>query len=628
MAVKVSLCTHLPLTWKTPAIHVHKQSQLKLLSLFSCVAGWSTMEFTDLAHGKVEVIHLTALLGHFSNLKKIVYLIIAIRVALRHCEQSAESVSTSVSSCIGRKPTVNKVWCEGVNDRTCTAMTDSSLDSSHYETECQRLARSDARDGIREFSYNERMNDLLNENMKKYTAMSDKEVDESAHHLVVMDCFKLPDNRGDAIIPGTKHYRSDGTEPDTDHGANGVDSIIAGVTASRLLTGDSAPHSSRILELDQVGQIVGIIAKFAEVSNVLLGVVTKEDDVALFSVIFCDIFGILCAVGVLEAGSDCTGDILQINKLAFAELELVGAAADKLGVYVVFVLIDAEVASADALVPLLASLTGRNALEIAGVEGSETNLGDHVVVAFVGFNIDGDVDDIKVRVTCFLLCFLCGPRFAFVLSCIDGSIHITSKVRDMLWPSLIVSKTTEVRSAAAKTIEESVIAVLEREDKSAFRVVRHANRKARRYEDDGSFGLEVRETKAIEQNLQIPIAFPEFAAGKELDRDRLALRSLHVFVREFGDSVDGYELHAHGSSLTEIVRCAVSRGRSVGRCAQQCAACGRELARFVKCDLEVKAEVQRLHQLYALHNQQSNITILYKSSLVTKLLDGQLLESI
>ncbi|KAG9833851.1 hypothetical protein KCU98_g11798, partial [Aureobasidium melanogenum] len=56
------------------------------------------------------------------------------------------------------------------------------------------------------------MNDLLIENMKKYTDMSDEEVDEFAYYLVATDYLKLPDHRGGAIIPGTKHYRSDGAE--------------------------------------------------------------------------------------------------------------------------------------------------------------------------------------------------------------------------------------------------------------------------------------------------------------------------------------------------------------------------------------------------------------------------------
>jgi hypothetical protein len=42
--------------------------------------------------------------------------------------------------------------------------------------------------------------------------MSDTEVDKFAYYMVALDYFKLPDHCGGAIIPGTKHYRSDSTE--------------------------------------------------------------------------------------------------------------------------------------------------------------------------------------------------------------------------------------------------------------------------------------------------------------------------------------------------------------------------------------------------------------------------------
>lgn len=58
------------------------------------------MEVTDLAHGVVRVIHLMGILEHFFALKQIVYFILAIRVTLRNWEEPAESLSTSISSCI------------------------------------------------------------------------------------------------------------------------------------------------------------------------------------------------------------------------------------------------------------------------------------------------------------------------------------------------------------------------------------------------------------------------------------------------------------------------------------------------------------------------------------------------
>ncbi|KAH0364785.1 hypothetical protein KCU65_g6543, partial [Aureobasidium melanogenum] len=88
-------------------------------------------------------------------------------------------------------------------------MTDSPVDPAHGQVEGgQRLPRNDTRN----VPYNQRMNDLMIGNMKKYTDMSVEEVDEFAYFLVAMDYFRLPDHRGGAIIPGSKHYRMDGTE--------------------------------------------------------------------------------------------------------------------------------------------------------------------------------------------------------------------------------------------------------------------------------------------------------------------------------------------------------------------------------------------------------------------------------
>lgn len=60
--------------------------------------------------------------------------------------------------------------------------------------------------------YNLKINERLMANLKKYTDMSDTEVDEFAYFMVALDYFKLPDHRGGAIDPGNKHYRADGTE--------------------------------------------------------------------------------------------------------------------------------------------------------------------------------------------------------------------------------------------------------------------------------------------------------------------------------------------------------------------------------------------------------------------------------
>ena len=60
--------------------------------------------------------------------------------------------------------------------------------------------------------HNLKTNERFMANLKKYTDMSDTEVDEFAYSMVALDYFKLPDHSGGAIVPGNKHYRADGTE--------------------------------------------------------------------------------------------------------------------------------------------------------------------------------------------------------------------------------------------------------------------------------------------------------------------------------------------------------------------------------------------------------------------------------
>jgi len=61
-------------------------------------------------------------------------------------------------------------------------------------------------------NYNGNMNKMILDRLKEHTDMSDSQVDEFAYYIVAADYFKLPDHRGGAIEPGTKHYRADGTE--------------------------------------------------------------------------------------------------------------------------------------------------------------------------------------------------------------------------------------------------------------------------------------------------------------------------------------------------------------------------------------------------------------------------------
>ncbi|THX51519.1 hypothetical protein D6D06_07325 [Aureobasidium pullulans] len=64
----------------------------------------------------------------------------------------------------------------------------------------------------RQATFHLKRNTHLLDNMKKYTDMSDAEVDEFGYFMVAADYFKLPDHRGGAIDPGTHHYRMNGKE--------------------------------------------------------------------------------------------------------------------------------------------------------------------------------------------------------------------------------------------------------------------------------------------------------------------------------------------------------------------------------------------------------------------------------
>jgi hypothetical protein len=80
-------------------------------------------------------------------------------------------------------------------------------------------------------SSNLKINERLIANLKKYTDLSDTEVDEYAYFMVASDYFKLPDHRGGAVMPGNKHYRPDGTEftiadVSYKHVLQGVESLI------------------------------------------------------------------------------------------------------------------------------------------------------------------------------------------------------------------------------------------------------------------------------------------------------------------------------------------------------------------------------------------------------------------
>ena len=64
---------------------------------------------------------------------------------------------------------------------------------------------------------------------------------------------------------------------------------------------------------------------------------------------------------------------------------------------VVCVFLDAEVTSANQAVPIFAVDTSGLAFQIARIEGSDTNLRDGAMVAFVGLYVHSDEDNIALR---------------------------------------------------------------------------------------------------------------------------------------------------------------------------------------------------------------------------------------
>ena len=98
----------------------------------------------------------------------------------------------------------------------------------------------------------------------------------------------------------------------------------------------------------------------------------------------------------MEAAGKPAGHFLKTCPFAGAELELVRAASDEIAVDVAFVLVHAEVASADELLPVLTVHAWSCALQISGVECAHADFGDDVLGPFVGFNVDRDDDNIRL----------------------------------------------------------------------------------------------------------------------------------------------------------------------------------------------------------------------------------------
>ena len=99
---------------------------------------------------------------------------------------------------------------------------------------------------------------------------------------------------------------------------------------------------------------------------------------------------------MVKAAGEFLGDEVFADEFAFAEIEVVWTALDEFVVDVAFVLGNAEVAGADALLPVRADLVGCFAMEISRVEGGYANFCDLARGALVCFYVDGDEDDVEV----------------------------------------------------------------------------------------------------------------------------------------------------------------------------------------------------------------------------------------
>lgn len=86
--------------------------------------------------------------------------------------------------------------------------------------------------------------------------------------------------------------------------------------------------------------------------------------------------------------------LFQTHKFRAAKSELVWTAIDKIGIDMMSMLRDAQMLCSNVLKPLICSTSGHGRLEIAGIEYSYADLGDYGVIAFVGFDVDRDEDDV------------------------------------------------------------------------------------------------------------------------------------------------------------------------------------------------------------------------------------------
>ncbi|KXT08718.1 hypothetical protein AC579_1574 [Pseudocercospora musae] len=156
-----------------------------------------------------------------------------------------------------------------------------------------------------------------------------------------------------------------------------------------------AVHVDGILGVDEVGALQDMVAYLIQVFDILRDIVTDKDEVS---------------VVVVEYSQAAFSD-----PLGRAEFEVVWTALDELVVDAVLVVDDAEVASADELMPILASLAGWHALQVARIKRGETNLGHHAWSLLPSLAVDRDENWFTVeRIWCRLVgidsrdCTRCG----------------------------------------------------------------------------------------------------------------------------------------------------------------------------------------------------------------------------
>lgn len=171
----------------------------------------------------------------------------------------------------------------------------------------------------------------------------------------------------------------------------------------------------RIDDFDEVGEVQGIVAELLEVFDVLVGIMTNEDEIA-FAVRIHDgwvTLRVRRTIGVpklfgfsrgqigrerrSKAGGNDRRSFSQANKFALAKLKASGATRDVTVVLQMSMLIYTEMTSTDLVKPVLATIAWRDVDDVQSIQRGNANLGNLVVVQFECLNVNADENDILVK---------------------------------------------------------------------------------------------------------------------------------------------------------------------------------------------------------------------------------------